>query len=396
MDASVRDAATPDHDASMTGSKDAVSDRGVGLDAGAEVDAPAGPKTPIVGLIDMQTITWHNSAAGEPTFNIGNVDEFPGLLGGIVINATWNSIQPQQSDASADLNFSTIDNALVLIRAYNKANPTAPLGVKLRVYGGTDAPDWAKSLDGAPIAIMRNPAGCGSPPCNLTIGAYWAADYVKAWRAFQGLLAARYDAEPLIRQVAVTSCASQTDEPFVPTTDATSRANLMAAGLTDALQQGCLSNAVEDYAAWTTSLIDYTFNVYVNVGGGGTDQVFPTTVMKACRATLGARCVLDNHALEYPLLTGDDDVYTAMQTLGGPIDFQTQSPVGFDCEWTETVAQGVALGASAIELWPDKMFDGFDSLKASQIEQLNAEFTTPLALPDAGSLPDGGFCPGFQ
>src|SRR5580658_4066287 len=208
-DASVRDGSKT----SNVASTDARGQDSAENDAGP--DAPAGPKTPIAGLIDMQTITWHNSATGEPTFNIANVDMFPGLLGGIVINATWNSIQPQQSDASADLDFSTIDNALVLIRAYNKANPTAPLGVKLRVYGGTDAPDWAKSLDGAPIAIMRNPAGCSSPPCNLTIGAYWAADYVKAWRAFQGLLAARYDAEPLIRQVAVTSCASQTDEPFV-------------------------------------------------------------------------------------------------------------------------------------------------------------------------------------
>jgi hypothetical protein len=384
------DAGTSDATIDAPASNDGAA-AGDAADASAEADAnvEAGPKTPLQGLIDMQTITWHNLADGGPTFNIANVDMFPGLLGGIVINATWSALQPLQTGA---LDFNTVDSALAMVRTYNAANPSAPLGVKLRVYGGTNAPDWAKAINGGPIGIVRNPAGCAKPPCNLTIGLYWTPEYIAAWRAFQVLLAARYDSEPLIRQVAVTSCASQTDEPFVPTNDTGSRANLIDAGLTDTAQQACLSGAIGDYAAWTNTLIDYTFNVYVKVGGGGTVPSFTTTVMDLCRTTLGSRCVLDNHALSDPPNSSDALVYSNMQDAGGPINFQTQSPVGFGCLWTGTIAQGVSYGASAIEVWPDSKFDGIDSLQTQQVAQLAGEFTTPIPVSDAGA--DG--CPGFE
>jgi hypothetical protein len=391
VDTSPADAATPDAtttDAMLTDSAataDGMSTDAAPTDAGVE----AGPKIALRGLIDMQTITWHNFADGGPTFNIANADMFPGLLGGIVVNATWSAIQPSETGA---LDFSTIDSALALVRTYNAATPLTPLGVKLRVYGGTNAPDWAKAI-GGPISIVRNTAGCPNPPCDLTIGAYWTTEYITAWRSLQALLAARYDAEPLIHQVAVTSCASQTDEPFVPTSDTGSRANLMDAGLTDMAQQACLTGAFDDYAAWTNTLIDYTFNVYVKVGGGGTVPAFTTTVMDLCRSTLGSRCVLDNHALSYPPNASDALVYANMQTLLGPINFQTQAPNGFACEWTATIAQGLAYGASAIEVWPDSKFNGLDSLQTSQVAELASEFTTAIPVPDAGA--DGG-CPGFQ
>jgi hypothetical protein len=396
-DATLADSASTDaaaSDAATSGDHDATALDGSTTDAATtDAEVEAGPKTPLLGLIDMQTITWHNFADGGPTFNIANADMFPGLLGGIVINATWSALQPLQAGA---LDFTAIDSALALVRTYNAANPSAPLGVKLRVYGGTNAPDWAKAI-GGPINIVRNMAGCPNPPCNLTIGAYWTTGYIAAWRAFQTLLAARYDTEPLIHQVAVTSCASQTDEPFVSTSDTGSRANLMDAGLTDTAQQACLTGAIDDYGAWTNTLIDYTFNVYVKVGGGGTVPAFTTTVMDLCRSTLGPRCVLDNHALSYPPNPSDALVYSNMQsaTVKGPINFQTQAPNGFACEWTGTIAQGVAYGASAIEVWPDSKFSGIDTLQTSQVAQLASEFTTPIPVPPVPDAGVDGSCPGF-
>ncbi len=304
----------------------------------------AAPKAPISGLIDMQDIGWHLTDAGQPAFVIGYVNQFPGVFGGVVVNATWSNMQPA---ANGPVDFTQVDNALNDVRAYNSQNKTAPLGVKLRIYNGDNAPLWAKQLAGGPISIFRNPGGCNNQTdtCPETIGAEWSAPYISAWRAFQAQVAAKYESEPLIRAVAVTSCATQTDEPFVPTSGPVSKAALGSAAVpySDANEQACLMGAIDDYAAWQNTEIDFTFNTYVKFTGG-TDIAFTISVMNKCRASAGARCVLDNHALQTPLSAADSQVYTEMQTLGGLINFQTQAPQAFGCIWPETISQGVQIG----------------------------------------------------
>lgn len=363
-----------------------------GATGGAVGPSMPAVKVPIAGLIDMQNIAWHNGDGGQPTFTMTHVQQFPGLFGGIVVNATWSAIQPS---ATGPLDFSAIDAALAQIRTYNAANPSAPLGVKLRVYAGTSTPDWAKQLDGNPLALQRNPQGCAASasPCPITVGLYWTADFIAAWRALQAALAARYDTEPLIRQVAVTSCAPQTDEPFVPSVGDANHAALLAAGYTDAAEQACLMGAIDDYAAWTYTLVDYTFNVFGSVSGGA-DPAFTLSVMTACRARLGARCVLDNHALSAPLRAADMQVYEQIQTLGPPANFQTESPQGDGCQWIAPIAEGISLGAEAIEVWTDSKFQGTDSLAAEDMILLASEFTTPIAVPAPNPQPTP--CSGFQ
>lgn len=352
------------------------------------------PKSPISGLIDMQDIAWHLIDAGQPTFVIANAQQFPGVLGGIVVNATWSNMQPV---AGGPVNFTAVEGALADVRTYNAANPSAPLGVKLRIYHGDNAPLWAKQLAGGPISIFRNSAGCDGQvdTCPETIGALWSAPYIAAWRAFQAQVAAKYDSEPLIRAVAVTSCATQTDEPFVPTAGPISKANLGNAVVpySDTAEQACLSGAMDDYSAWKDTEIDFTFNIYSKFTGG-TDQTFTTNTMMQCRAAVGARCVLDNHALETPVYSTDAGVYTEMQTLGGLVNFQTQSPEGMGCIWPETISQGVHLGARAIEIWPESKYQGFDTLTLGQMQQLQGEFATPTALPGTAQLPSP--CSGFN
>ncbi len=351
------------------------------------------PKVPLRGLIDMQDISWHNTDAGQPAFDISNVDKFPGVFGGIVINATWDQMQPSSGGA---VNFSAVDAALASIRTYNTSNAGAPLGVKLRIYGGNDAPVWAKDLPGGPITIYRNPAGCDgdTDTCPSTIGPFWTQPYIVAWRAFQAQVAAKYDTEPLIRAVAVTSCASQTDEPFVPTTGSIGKANMVAAGYTDTAEQSCLSGAVTDYAAWKNTGIDFTFNEYIKVAGG-TDAAFTQSVMTQCRTALGSRCILDNHALQTPL-TSDLAIYSAIQTDGPPINFQTQSPEGMGCIWPETIAQGLILGARAIEVWPEAKYQGFDTLTLAQVQSLEAQFFAPVPTSTPVPQPLATPCTGFN
>jgi len=369
--------------------------------------APATPPPPIGGLIDMQDIHFHDNEGGEPMFTMGFIantaspppPNFSGLFGGIVINATWDLIQPNPSPAP--LNFAQIDGPLTMIEDYNMANPSAPLGVKLRIYAGDNAPLWAKQINGGPVQIYRNSSGCdGSDTgCPIYVGKYWTPAFISAWRAFQAAVAARYDSKPPIVQIAVTSCASQTDEPFVPSSYSASKNALIAAGYTDAAEQSCLTGAVADYASWHRALIDFTFNTFSSITGAGsvngvTNAQFTINVMTACRQQLGNRCVLDNHALESPPYSVDQTVYNEMQVLGPPINFQTQSPVGMSCQWIETIAQGVAYGAGAIEIWPEMKYYGFDTLTVNNIQQLNSLFTNPIPVPT--STPPPSPCPGFH
>src|SRR5262249_5822988 len=154
----------------------------------------------------------------------------------------------------------------------------------------------------------------------LTVGKVWSSGYVAAWRSFQSALAAKYDAEPLVRHVPVTSCATHTDAPFVPTTDREARTHLEPAHRSDDAPQACLEGAADDYAAWKTTLVDFTFTPFVKIGGG-VDAAFTKGVMQRCRASLGARCVFDNHALSSAPRAADAEVYAAMRELGGPVAF---------------------------------------------------------------------------
>jgi hypothetical protein len=355
----------------------------------------SGFKQPILGLVDMQDISWHDVEGGEPTFTLANVNQFPGVFGGIVINATWDTMQPAQN---GPLNTSQVDNALSAIQTYNAQNPAHPLGVKLRTYAGSSAPLWAQQIGGTPINIQRNPAGCNPPGsnCPLTVGRFWDPSYIAAWRAFQTLVAAKYDSNPLINQVAVTSCISQTDEPFITTVDRNSKTNLIAAGYTDGAYQACLAGATTDYASWKSTLIDYTFNTFTSMQlGGGTDPAFTLNTMTACHTSLNSQCVVNNHSLSEPLVPGDSIVYSTMQTLGAPVNFQTQSPRVMGCQWTASIARGVQIGAISIEAWPETKFQGFDSLTPANVASLAAIFTNPIAVPTVPN-PLPSTCTGFN
>jgi hypothetical protein len=392
--------ASPDSGAVDAATVDAFSETVVGVDGSVpdsgtdDTGVATVPKPPLAGLVDMQDISWQNTAGATPEFTMDDVGQFPGTFGGIVINATWDVMEPTQGSA---LDVSRIDAALTEVRAYNVAHPEAPLGTKLRIYGGANAPAWAKQMQGGPVTIQRNPQGCQSGNCPLTIGPTWTGTYIAAWRAFLSKVAARYDTEPLVRHVTVTSCAQQTDEPFVPTVDATSKATLAAAGFTDDLQKACLSGAVDDYDAWKLTNVDYTFNAFVPTTGPADAKNFPETVMAACRTKLGTRCVLGNHALSAPLRAADQGIYDfiANPTLKGPVSFQSDSPQKMGCLWVQTIAQGVALGAGSIEVWPKATLGGFDGFMAAQVAQLAAEFAMPVAL-DPNPMPLPNPCTGFH
>jgi hypothetical protein len=310
-------------------------------------------KSPLRGLISMGAYRFVG-AGGDPINTLEPLNAKPGIFGGLVVVATWKQLQPT---SASDFNHGVIDQALAQVRAYNEKNPQKPLGVKLRVWGGFEAPDWAKQIGGAPIPTVHN----GTP---RVVGRFWLPAYRQAWANLQQQLAGRYDKWPLIKEVSMTQCMSYTAEPFVIPLDVVGP--LRAAGFNDAAFKNCLSNAVADYAAWKESRLVLTVNpLRTGPNQGNGDAAFTKQVMLNCRKAVGRRCVLDNHDLDTNLPKPLYPLYAYMKQLGPEVEFQTyvRTPKDFD----GTIKMGISYGASSIELYQD--YGGFPLVPNATLQQ---------------------------
>jgi len=321
----------------------------------ARADDPVKP--PLRGLISMGAYKFVGSG-GDPVNTLDKLNAKPGIFGGIVIVATWKQLQPTPASTIEDGN--PIDQALAEVREYNSKNPGKPLGVKLRIWGGFEAPDWAMQLGGPPIATVHQ----GKP---RMMGRFWTPEYRAAWARLQEILAAKYDDHPLIREVSMTGCMSYTAEPFfLPTTEPSVMNPLKAAGYTDAANRQCLRQGIADYAPWKRSRIVLSVNPFYGTGNLPLgDAQFTINVMRACRQGIGARCVLDNHDLDTTPPRSILPLYAEMANLGPEIEFQTfhENPTDFE----GTIQKGVSLGASSIELWQD--YNGFPEVPDAKLKR---------------------------
>jgi hypothetical protein len=223
-------------------------------------------KTPIRGLIDLGQINFEiMPPAPYNTLYYACLSQTE--ISGIVVNDTWADLQPDY--AGQPLNTATIDAALQLVERYNRF-PGRWLGVRLRVWAGFYAPEWAKAIGGPAVDICDQgavpqpvPTSTTPTPCPgaaiKTVGRFWSDAYDAAWRALQSQLALKYDNDPFVTEVSLSSCSSLTSEPFVQPEDNYSRANMQASGYTDAGYQMCLAGAVaRDYAPyWHVTPVDF-------------------------------------------------------------------------------------------------------------------------------------------
>ena len=330
----------------------------------------ADPKPPISGLVSR----------GEPSNTLQplNTEANAGVFfGGLVVQATWANLQPDgpDTDLSKDA-IDAINQVLAQVRDYN-SNPqysTAPgfrpLAVRLRVFSGCDAPDWAKKL-AAPLSpfdiFSSDPA---TPSCSF--GPFWRDDYRTAWLHFQERLAGKYDVEPLIQEVAVTSCSTATAEPFVfpvGDIDATTQRAMKNAGYTDEKHRQCLTQAVDDYAQWKTTRLTFPFSSFRGLTQAA-DVAFTEQVMRGCRQAVGRRCVLDNHGLDSNLEAHILPIYALIRKMGPEIAFQTLVEAPHDFEGT--IRKGISLGAGSIELYQQPA--GFPAVDSATLKQWAAMF----------------------
>ena len=303
-------------------------------------DASAAVKPPIQGVIDRRFVPPESKAQ---------------VVDGFVIKVDWAELQPTRepgTDHGGPLVTKTVDDALVEARRRG-------LTVKLRVHAGIGAPEWLKSLDGAPMPWHdpRNGAQVG------TIGRFWSPTFGEAYRDLQSQLAARYDREPLLRDVVISRCTTYFAEPFLRQyEDERNLDHLADAGYTVAADQQCHREQIDVHAdLWRTTrssldvqsfqrLNDETFDRRDNQR----DLAFAEEMMRYCRERLAERCVLGNNGLSESRASEGHayhDLYQAIARMGPPIYFQTATPEKIG-DWRLTLRRGVELGANAIEL-PD-------------------------------------------
>jgi len=309
------------------------------------VTTPTGYKPLLTGLVDKGSETAYHKGQPYPVVDLSNVTTDAGAFGGVVVNQTWSQLEPSQET----FDFTALDASLASVTAYNAQHLSAPLGVRLRVFGAYAAPDWAKTLDGTPITLPPHlPSNTGG-----TLGQWWKPGYRIAWAGLQQALAARYDSSPVLNEVAVSSCATLTAEPFVMAPSTISAA--IADGWTTAAQQTCLDGALSDYTPWTRTAIYYPVNPLPG------DPAITTEVMQRCANSTtsgGPWCILANNALSPTSATTDRSapVYAEMSTLSNsnptatPIALQMNGPDNS----TYCAAIGVAVNhrAQSVELWP--------------------------------------------
>ncbi|MGC8480179.1 MAG: hypothetical protein ACP5PJ_01410 [Acidimicrobiales bacterium] len=212
----------------------------------------------------------------------------------------------------------------------------------------------------------------------MTLGRWWTTPFESAWRGFQQALAARYDANPLVRQVSVSSCSSSTGEPFVVSGAVVSQRNLAAVGWSPAQQAQCLSGALLDYSGWKRTPITFAFNPLP--GPSGPNVALMTQEMTACATSAshgGPTCIVGNNDLSPEVDAGRysapaiNEILALEKGTSPPgVYFQTVG-ASLSCA---TINTGLSYGASSIELWPPRgSYLGFGAIPSATLERWNTE-----------------------
>ena len=302
-------------------------------------------------------------ATGVPANGFEELNAHPGVYSAAVIQLFWSQLEPSEGvfDDTA------LTSALASLAAYNAKYPATPVVGKLRIFMGLGTPQWV--IDDTGAVTFATDKGTG------TIGQFWTPAYRTLWQALQNHLAAEYDTDPRIGEVAITSCSSLTGEPFIVPEGKAAVATFHAAGYTDALGMACLSGAPGDYAAWTKTPLDYTFNPFsaMDSGANVANTDFPISVMQNFRAALGTRAVVANHGLQTSMNASQPalyDEFTALYNAAvaagtvSPLEFQTVSPT---VDWPDTITLGLTFHPTEIEVWDTEAAGGQAPLTQDQL-----------------------------
>ena len=327
-------------------------------------------KTPIRGLFDRGSL-------GSSSYNMPTGSGVA-ALNGVVANVNWADLQTTPGGPIVHPN--QLDSALTAVTSYNTSHANQ-LEVKLRVYAGIDAPNWAKTIDGWNPANADTCNNQGSP-CG-TIGPFWTTDYDNAYKTFMTELAAAYDSQPLLHDVTISQCMTTFAEPFMR--DDTNLGTILYdsslqptyTGLPYSVQadENCLMDQVDNSTAFHQTNLSLSFNPFkpwtnATTQSSSPGESFTLSVMQHCRAVLSSQCTIENNSIRDSFVGQQNqsgNLYYDISNEGPDITFQTASP-GSVGSIVTTVQWAAQIGANAVEL-PSS----YNTLTVSQLDSLSAD-----------------------
>ena len=320
----------------------------------------SGRWAPTTGLVAMGSLTWNTTnPTTPPPNNMAEPLAHPGVYSAAVCDLRWSDLQPVQGGPIVT---TTADACLANIAAYNALYPATPMTAMFRIYTGQNAPSWAQSLNGGPMSMVENGG--------FSVGLWWAASYRAAWISFQNAMAAIYNTNPLVHEIAVTSCSAHTAEPFVEPLGTTDLATLVANGYTDAQEFSCLNGTQADYAAWTKPALEYTFNSWRTTTSGAAvfNPVNTISVLVSHRLNYGSAGIIANHGLDSTIASQDQPYYAYFTSLGAPISFQYNNSAAQTNDAATCPSYGTPYNVSRLEMWDTTAAGGSATNTLAQLQ----------------------------
>jgi uncharacterized protein YecE (DUF72 family) len=146
---------------------------------------------------------------------------------------------------------------------------------------------------------------------------------------------------------------------------------MLLSGYTDTADELCQHEEIDAHQVWAQTRSGLTLDPYDRLRADGSaiqDEAFTEATMQYCRATLGARCVLENDAISSPLLPDPyPAMYAAIRAMGPPVGYQTRNANRIG-DWYKTLTWAAAQGASYVEL-----NTGYSNYDPAQLESARSQ-----------------------
>jgi len=257
---------------------------------------------------------------GLMTRGVPNSTQAP-YLGGFDVVENWADLEPSRGT----YDFSFIEARLATARKYG-------MGIRFRFLAGVNAPAWAKAIGGAPM-----PAYDHQQKVTTTIGRFWTGEYQTAWREAQSVLAARYDADPTVREINVSGTGVISAEVMllmskdvVPSTGRTNGSYWLANGYTEAARQAALRADIDFMAArWQHTRLELGLDGMQTLDASGRTSSSTSAALSMWDNARAAHPSLNafNTGFGVPVINGTSadltTIYDHVLAQHAPLDLQT-------------------------------------------------------------------------
>ena len=222
---------------------------------------------------------------------------------GIVVQLEWSELQPDaplNSNQKAVLDSSWIDDAIDEVETWNDVDGNNQLGIKLRIFAGIYTPQWVKDEAGSSTLDFKRSNFDGDYPH------FWKTKFKTRYKELHQLLAAKYDSEPLIKEIAISACMIKNADMHRARSEYLNINILVDAGLTWRKDRTCQNWQINAVAGkWDTTWVSVArphFRQFKKMETPPKKSDWPlnTSVMKetveTCRKA--ETCVSGNNSLE--------------------------------------------------------------------------------------------------